>query len=132
MLRCALHQVSSLTILAFRHTMTTKIRFADVIKVIKVFLNFHPDSFPIILSFENHCSVPYQEVMARLLVDILGERLYVPTEASLFGRLPSPLEYVYAFQEHFVLASYFVDLLSTLFAIMQPTWHGRNQGKKGR
>jgi phosphatidylinositol phospholipase C delta len=74
--------------------MTTKIRFKDIIKAIKVFLNFHPDSFPIILSFENHCSVPYQEVMARLLLDILGERLYVPTEASLFGRLPSPQEYV--------------------------------------
>lgn len=75
-----------------RHTMTSKIRFADIIKVIKVYLNFHPDCFPIILSFENHCSVPYQEVMARVCVDVLGDRLYVPTEASLFGRLPSPQE----------------------------------------
>jgi hypothetical protein len=72
--------------------MTTKIRFADIIKVIKVYLNFHPDCYPIILSFENHCSVPYQEVMARVCVDVLGDRLYVPTEQSLFGRLPSPQE----------------------------------------
>lgn len=75
-----------------RHTMTTKINFADIIKVIKVYLNFHPDCFPIILSFENHCSVPYQEVMAKTCVDVLGDRLYIPTEASLFGRLPSPQE----------------------------------------
>jgi len=72
------------------HTMTTKIFFVDIIKTIKVFLNFHPDSFPIILSFENHCSIPYQEVMAEQLVRILGDSLYIPTEASLFGPLPSP------------------------------------------
>ena len=72
--------------------MTTKILFKDIIKTIKLFLNFHPDTFPIILSFENHCSLPYQEVMADQLVRILGEKLYVPTEASLHGRLPSPME----------------------------------------
>jgi hypothetical protein len=72
------------------HTMTTKIKFEDIIKTIKVFLNFHPDSYPIILSFENHCSIPYQQVMAQQLVSILGDSLYVPTEASLFGLLPSP------------------------------------------
>lgn len=71
-------------------TLTTKIRFVDIIKTIKVFLNFHPDTYPIILSFENHCSIPYQEVMADQLTRILGDSLYVPTEASLFGHLPSP------------------------------------------
>jgi hypothetical protein len=25
----------------------------------KLFLNFHPDTFPLILSFENHYSIPY-------------------------------------------------------------------------
>lgn len=77
---------------AFRHTMTTKILFADIIKCLKVFLNFHPDTFPLVLSFENHCSVPYQEVMAEDLVRILGDSLYIPREESLFGRLPSPEE----------------------------------------
>jgi hypothetical protein len=72
------------------HTLTTKILFEDIIKTIKVFLNFHPDSWPIVLSFENHCSIPYQQVMAEQLVRILGDSLYVPTEASLFGPLPSP------------------------------------------
>lgn len=72
------------------HTMTTKILFVEIIKTIKVFLNFHPDTFPIILSFENHCSIPYQVYMAEQLTRILGESLYIPTEASLFGQLPSP------------------------------------------
>jgi hypothetical protein len=72
------------------HTMTTKILFVDIIKTIKVFLNFHPDTFPIILSFENHCSIPYQEYMAEKLVRIFGPSLYIPTEASLYGALPSP------------------------------------------
>lgn len=72
------------------HTMTTKILFVDILKTIKVFLSFHPTSFPIILSFENHCTIPYQEVMAEQLVKVLGSRLYIPTEASLYGELPSP------------------------------------------
>ncbi|CAB9505823.1 Inactive phospholipase C-like protein 1 [Seminavis robusta] len=72
------------------HTMTTKILFEDIIKAIKHFLNFNPHVFPIVLSFENHCSIPYQEVMAEQLVRILGKSLYVPPENSLFGLLPSP------------------------------------------
>lgn len=72
--------------------MTTKIFFKDIIKCLKVFLNFHPDTYPLVLSFENHCSVPFQEVMAEDLVDILGDSLYIPTEESLLGLLPSPEE----------------------------------------
>ena len=71
-------------------TLTTKVKFTDIIKTIKVFLNFHPNTYPIILSFENHCSIPYQEYMAEQLIIILGNSLYIPTEASLFGKLPSP------------------------------------------
>jgi len=72
--------------------MTTKILYEDIIKAIKHFLDFNPDIFPIILSFENHCSIPYQEVMAEQLVRILGDKLYVPKDESLFGLLPSPME----------------------------------------
>lgn len=76
----------------FSHTMTTKILFEDIIKAIKHFLNFNPNIFPIVLSFENHCSIPYQEVMAEQLVRILGKSLYIPPDDSLFGLLPSPME----------------------------------------
>jgi hypothetical protein len=72
------------------HTMTSKINFVDIIRTIKLFVTFHPDTFPIVLSFENHCSIPYQEVMADQLVRILGDALYIPTESSLYGPLPSP------------------------------------------
>ena len=78
--------------LIHRHTMTSKILFKDIIKAIKLFLNFHPDTFPLILSFENHCSLPYQEVIAEQLVRILGNSLYIPKEDSLLGHLPSPAE----------------------------------------
>jgi phosphatidylinositol phospholipase C delta len=74
------------------HTMTSKILFKDIIKALKLFLNFHPDTFPLILSFENHSSIPYQEVMAEQLVRILGKTLYIPNEKSLDGLLPSPWE----------------------------------------
>jgi hypothetical protein len=74
--------------------MTTKILFVDIIKAIKVFLNFNPQAYPLILSFENHCSIPYQEYMAEQLVAILGDNLYIPSEISfgLRNRLPSPQE----------------------------------------
>jgi hypothetical protein len=74
------------------HTMTSKILFKDIIKAIKLFLNFHPDTFPIILSFENHCTIRFQEIMAEQLVRILGNSLYIPNEGSLQGRLPSPMD----------------------------------------
>jgi len=74
------------------HTMTSKINFVDIIRTIKLFLNFHPDTLPLILSFENHCSIPFQEYMAEQLIRILGDSLYIPTEASLYGPLPSPAQ----------------------------------------
>ena len=75
------------------HTMTSKILFVDIIRTIKVFLNFHPDSFPIILSFENHCSLPYQKAMAHYLTTILKESLYIPPEDwGPNDPLPSPAQ----------------------------------------
>jgi hypothetical protein len=53
--------------------------FVDIIKTIKVFLNFHIRYLSHYLSFENHCSITYQEVMARATTRILGDLLYVPT-----------------------------------------------------
>ncbi|KAL3772145.1 hypothetical protein ACHAWO_004162 [Cyclotella atomus] len=74
------------------HTMTTKILFEDIIKALQMFLVLHPDSYPLILSLENHCSLPFQEAMAAQLKSILGKKLYIPDEQSLLGRLPSPQE----------------------------------------
>jgi phosphatidylinositol phospholipase C delta len=59
-------------------TLTGKILFEDVIECVNNYVTNHPDTYPIILSLENHCSQPYQEVMAELLKDILDDKLYVP------------------------------------------------------
>jgi len=71
------------------HTLTKKILFVDVIKVIQTFISSYPESYPIILSLENHCSHPYQSEMVRLMKLILGQSLYVSRRRSL-DYLPSP------------------------------------------
>lgn len=74
------------------HTITSKILFEDIIKTLQVYLRLHPKTYPLILSLENHCSVPYQQVMAFQLKSILGDMLYIPDESSLTEPLPSPLQ----------------------------------------
>ncbi|XP_054845106.1 1-phosphatidylinositol 4,5-bisphosphate phosphodiesterase zeta-1-like [Eublepharis macularius] len=74
------------------HTLTSKISFKNVINVIHKHA-FVASDYPIVLSLENHCSPPQQEVMAAYMLDILGDQLVttalnneMPTE------LPSPEE----------------------------------------
>lgn len=45
------------------HTLTTKIKFLDVIKTIKEHA-FATSEYPVILSIEDHCSLPQQRKMA--------------------------------------------------------------------
>lgn len=73
-------------------TITSKIMFFDIIDAIKLFLNSNQDCYPIILSLENHCSLPFQESMASYMISVFGESLYIPNEASLHEPLPSPEE----------------------------------------
>lgn len=48
-------------------------------------------SYPVILSIENHCSVPQQKKMAQYLIEILGDKLDLANiKADGAGRLPSP------------------------------------------
>lgn len=48
-------------------------------------------SYPVILSIENHCSVPQQKKMAQYLIEILGDKLDLSNiKADESGRLPSP------------------------------------------
>ena len=88
---CILMQQNSFVLLC-RKTITTKILFSDIIKGINLFLNNTPDCYPLILSLENHCSIPYQDAMADILESILGDRLYLPDEKSLYDPLLSPEE----------------------------------------
>lgn len=75
------------------HTITSKIGFLEVIKTIKDHA-FVTSSFPLILSIENHCSLPQQKEMARLFKEVFGNSLLTtPIEShDERGRqvMPSP------------------------------------------
>jgi len=74
------------------HTLTTKILLVDILKCVQTYIQDNPETFPIILSLENHCSMPFQKVMASQLKETLGDVLYIPSvEDKKDGDLPSPL-----------------------------------------
>lgn len=72
------------------YTLTSKILFKDVIETINKYA-FIKNDYPVILSIENHCSVPQQKKMAQYLIEILGDKLDVfNIKADESGQLPSP------------------------------------------
>ncbi|XP_077196224.1 1-phosphatidylinositol 4,5-bisphosphate phosphodiesterase zeta-1-like [Paroedura picta] len=74
------------------HTLTSKITFKSVISVIHKHA-FESSDYPIVLSLENHCSPPQQEVMAAYMLDILGDQLVTSTiNNEMPTELPSPEE----------------------------------------
>lgn len=73
------------------HTLTSKILFVDVLRVVKAFLLAHEDTLPIILSLENHCTHPFQLTMAAELEEVFGNKLYVPALSHVKGETSSPL-----------------------------------------
>ncbi|XP_012413090.1 1-phosphatidylinositol 4,5-bisphosphate phosphodiesterase epsilon-1 [Trichechus manatus latirostris] len=56
------------------HTLTTKIPFKEVVEAINrsAFIN---SDLPIIISIENHCSLPQQRKMAEIFKTVFGEKL---------------------------------------------------------
>ncbi|NXE06654.1 PLCZ1 phosphodiesterase, partial [Lophotis ruficrista] len=72
------------------HTLTSKILFRSVIQVIDKYA-FTASDYPVVLSLENHCSLKQQEVMARHLENILGDKLLSSTIGeTVVTQLPSP------------------------------------------
>ncbi|XP_061113196.1 1-phosphatidylinositol 4,5-bisphosphate phosphodiesterase eta-2a isoform X2 [Conger conger] len=72
------------------YTLTSKILFKDVIETINKYA-FVKNPYPVILSIENHCSVPQQKKMAQYLMEVLGDQLDLSTvNMDESGRLPSP------------------------------------------
>uniref|UniRef100_A0A8C5EMU1 Phosphoinositide phospholipase C n=1 Tax=Gouania willdenowi TaxID=441366 RepID=A0A8C5EMU1_GOUWI len=77
------------------HTLTTKILFRDVIRIVEKHA-FEVSAYPVILSLENHCSQKQQEVIARLLISILGGKLLTTSLTHSSTRvLPSPNDLKY-------------------------------------
>ncbi|XP_055373041.1 1-phosphatidylinositol 4,5-bisphosphate phosphodiesterase gamma-1 [Condylostylus longicornis] len=73
------------------HTMTSKIKFIDVIKTIKEHA-FVTSDFPVILSIEQNCSLEQQRNMAQALIDVFGDMLLVQRVDRNETYLPSPYQ----------------------------------------
>ncbi|XP_056152745.1 1-phosphatidylinositol 4,5-bisphosphate phosphodiesterase epsilon-1 [Lampris incognitus] len=77
------------------HTLTTKIPFKDVVEAIhrSAFVN---SDMPVVLSIENHCSLPQQRKMAEIFKTVFGARLVTrflfESDFSDDPLLPSPMQ----------------------------------------
>uniref|UniRef100_A0A8B9JSN5 1-phosphatidylinositol 4,5-bisphosphate phosphodiesterase gamma n=1 Tax=Astyanax mexicanus TaxID=7994 RepID=A0A8B9JSN5_ASTMX len=71
------------------HTLTTKIKFCDVLMTIKEHAFVNSD-YPIILSIEDHCSIVQQRNMAQHFRKVFGEMLLTKAVDISADGLPSP------------------------------------------
>nr|XP_061795236.1 1-phosphatidylinositol 4,5-bisphosphate phosphodiesterase eta-2-like isoform X1 [Nerophis lumbriciformis] len=72
------------------YTLTSKILFKDVIETINKYA-FAKSQYPVILSIENHCTVPQQKRMAECLREVLQDKLDVSNvNIQECKKLPSP------------------------------------------
>ncbi|KAL1501701.1 hypothetical protein ABEB36_006983 [Hypothenemus hampei] len=71
------------------HTLTTKIKFIDVLRTIKEHA-FITSEYPVILSIEDNCSLPQQRKMAINLKDTFGDMLLIRPYDKNETELPSP------------------------------------------
>lgn len=71
------------------HTLTTKIKFSEVLLTIKEHA-FVTSEYPVILSIEDHCSIAQQRNMAQYFKKVFGDMLLTkPVDVNADG-LPSP------------------------------------------
>ncbi|KAI4875064.1 hypothetical protein NFI96_033363, partial [Prochilodus magdalenae] len=72
------------------YTLTSKILFRDVVETINKYA-FAKSQYPVIISIENHCSVPQQKKMAQYLTEVLQDKLDLSNiNMNESRRLPSP------------------------------------------
>lgn len=71
------------------HTLTTKIKFMDVLRTIKEHA-FITTDYPLILSIEDNCSLPQQRRMAIAFQDVFGDMLLMQPLDRAETSLPSP------------------------------------------
>ncbi|CAG5127270.1 unnamed protein product, partial [Candidula unifasciata] len=80
------------------HTLTTKISFKGVVEAINRSA-FVTSPYPIILSIENHCSLPQQQKMAQIFLSVFGDKLVTDflfdTDFLDDPQLPSPNQLKY-------------------------------------
>merc|ERR1711935_1038540 len=73
------------------HTMTSKIKFEDVIIAINEYA-FRTSEYPLILSLENHCTVDQQQKMAHIMKRVFGEKLLTAPCDPAEEEHPSPAQ----------------------------------------
>ena len=59
---------------------------------------FQTSPYPIVLSIENHCCLDQQKTLAKIMVDVLKDKLALPiktADGSSVEVLPSPMELKY-------------------------------------
>lgn len=81
-------------IICHGHTMTGKILFKDVIRAIAEY-GFVTSPYPVVLSIENHCCLDQQKTLAKIMLDVLKDKLAMPVrhaDGSPVTTLPSPME----------------------------------------
>ncbi|XP_026461252.1 1-phosphatidylinositol 4,5-bisphosphate phosphodiesterase gamma-1-like [Ctenocephalides felis] len=73
------------------HTLTTRIRFLDVIKTIREHA-FATSDYPVILSIEDNCTLPQQRKMASAMLEVFGDMLITHPVEKNETKLPSPYQ----------------------------------------
>lgn len=71
------------------HTLTSKIKFLDVIRAIKEHA-FVTSEYPVVLSIEQNCSLPQQRRMAQAMIEVFGDMLVTERVEPNETQLPSP------------------------------------------
>ena len=75
------------------HTWTTRISFLEVIKTINKYA-FVKSRFPLWISLEVRCSLSTQAIMAKIMIDVFGDKLVREPLDPSSESLPSPSELV--------------------------------------
>ena len=73
------------------HTLTSKIKFRDVIETIREHA-FVTSDYPVILSIEDHCSLLQQRIMATQFQEVFGDMLISAPLDKSETKLPSPAQ----------------------------------------
>ena len=71
------------------YTMTSKLNLRDVLYTIRHYA-FETSEYPVILSIEDNCSVPFQKLMAQEIKEALGDFLLTSPISKDENHLPSP------------------------------------------
>ena len=107
------------------HTLTSKINFIDVIRTINEHA-FITNEYPIILSVENHCSLPQQRYMANIFCEIFGHNLLSKPLDKNDREMPSPNQLKRKIIIKFIAKKFYDDnnQMEAIFKSNQPSIKG--------